>query len=1075
MTKPKNSFFAIATTMIMLFILGNWVTSAEATSTRTVDATPVPTIMPMETPPGVVPSAEEQQVLKAIVQSYIEVRYRAISVLDSEDFKQNSFGNLISETPKSAEFLREEMGKLAVEVKHAKLDHLRYVNYKVFLDFRSITVDPSTQIATIVVSEGNQVVYEISAELNPENPIISNTAGIEHTIVLHKNQSQWKIVSDTYNDDLWRMLRQLGTSTDEILRATDEIIRTMKAAPRPSLKSNNVETAPAYVMPDDPSSHDYFRAGAVEYALSYWGVVEGEYTHPEGYNHDYTVYSGVGGDCQNFVSQALYEGGNASMYIPDELIPSPPLTTDGQMGWFYLNDMQRASAWAGVDDFYSTVITLGNFALAGNDFYGEGPEGVDITLPQNDQVPPELDLGDVIQYDWGKNGTWDHAAIVVDIEGGLPYVAAHTDDHRRVPYTLQTNTNYRFIHIERSNGNRPVKAKIEATNISGTLSDNDAGPNPLSPYACAFSLGYPEIYFGLCLNGSNIASGFRFNNIQVPQNAQIKYAYLTFSVDGTFTDLLDMKIYGENTANSLIFTNTSQPKDRSFTASVPWPIIDEWKVGNRRTTPNLKSIVDSIVAIPGPTGWQSGNSLSFIFKDPGPTNTSLRRVISFERASWDQRYGPLFPAKLIAAYELGDVTTPTVLSSMRASTNPTNATSVDFAFTFTESVTGVDVTDFTPNTTGVTGAAVSGVTGSGTTYTVTVNTGTGNGTIRLDLIDNDSILDATLNPLGGTGTGNGDFTTGEVYTVDKIPPSVVSSIRANPNPTNLSSVNFTVTFSEAVTGVDVTDFTLSVTGGTGTSVSSVSGSGSVYTVSVYTGLIYDGTIRLDVIDNDSILDAGLSPLGGAGTGNGNFTTGEVYTVDKTITLNLKSIGVNDGWVLESTETSGVGGSLNNTATTFILGDDAANKQYRAILHFDTFSLPDWVVVTSATIKIQQQGQVGSNPFNVLGSLAVDIRKPYFSSSVGLTNNDFQAAASQASVGTFNETPVGAWYSVVLNAAGISNINLTGTTQFRLRFTTDDNNDLGADYFTFISGDAASAANRPQLIIKYFIPNDSPSP
>ena len=43
----------------------------------------------------------------------------------------------------------------------------------------------------------------------------------------------------------------------------------------------------------------------------------------------------------------------------------------------------------------------------------------------------------------------------------------------------------------------------------------------------------------------------------------------------------------------------------------------------------------------------------------------------------------------------------------------------------------------------------------------------------------------------------------------------------------------------------------------------------------------DGGLRLDVLDNDSILNASGMPLGGPGAGNGNFTTGEAYTIDKT--------------------------------------------------------------------------------------------------------------------------------------------------------------------------------------------------
>jgi len=115
-----------------------------------------------------------------------------------------------------------------------------------------------------------------------------------------------------------------------------------------------------------------------------------------------------------------------------------------------------------------------------------------------------------------------------------------------------------------------------------------------------------------------------------------------------------------------------------------------------------------------------------------------------------------------------DGTAPLVISSVRADANPTSAGSVDLTVTFSEPVTGVDEGDFTLTTTGVAGAAVSGVSGSGAAYTVTVNTGTGNGTIRLDVLDDDSILDAASHPL------DGGFTAGETYDVEKgnsTPPS----------------------------------------------------------------------------------------------------------------------------------------------------------------------------------------------------------------------------------------------------------------------------------------------------------------
>ena len=158
-------------------------------------------------------------------------------------------------------------------------------------------------------------------------------------------------------------------------------------------------------------------------------------------------------------------------------------------------------------------------------------------------------------------------------------------------------------------------------------------------------------------------------------------------------------------------------------------------------------------------------------------------------------------------------------------------------------------------------------------------------------------------------------------------PIVLSSVRVNASPTSAPNVDFTVTFSESVSGVDTGDFTLTTTGLAGTSITNVSGSGAVYTVTANTGT-GSGTLRLDVIDDDSIIDGSTNPLGGVGAGNGGFTGGQVYEVNQ---ITLLSAGGADGWILESSEFSNVGGTSNNAASTLRLGDNAGNGQYRSIL------------------------------------------------------------------------------------------------------------------------------------------------
>ncbi len=125
---------------------------------------------------------------------------------------------------------------------------------------------------------------------------------------------------------------------------------------------------------------------------------------------------------------------------------------------------------------------------------------------------------------------------------------------------------------------------------------------------------------------------------------------------------------------------------------------------------------------------------------------------------------------------------------------------MDFTVVFSEAVTGVDATDFELTITGgITAASVTNIAGLGTTYTVTVNTGTGDGTIRLDVLDDDTIIDAASNTL------NGNFNTGEAYTIDK---SVFTPVfNTFPALTNNTAINGRqIDFLEDVAAPSVSDF-----------------------------------------------------------------------------------------------------------------------------------------------------------------------------------------------------------------------------------------------------------------------------
>jgi len=81
-----------------------------------------------------------------------------------------------------------------------------------------------------------------------------------------------------------------------------------------------------------------------------------------------------------------------------------------------------------------------------------------------------------------------------------------------------------------------------------------------------------------------------------------------------------------------------------------------------------------------------------------------------------------------------------------------------------------------------------------------------------------------------------------------------------------------------MTGVDAGDFTLTSNGVSSPAVSGVSGSGSIYTVSVNTGS-GNGNIRLNVPVSATLTDLAGNPLAGL-----PYTASEIYTIIKTATF-----------------------------------------------------------------------------------------------------------------------------------------------------------------------------------------------
>lgn len=127
-------------------------------------------------------------------------------------------------------------------------------------------------------------------------------------------------------------------------------------------------------------------------------------------------FTGLGGNCTNFVSQCLYAGGCVMNFTP-------------VYGWYYVTQSQRTASWTGVSYFYDF--------LTGNE--GEGPYAEERELSL-------LLPGDVIQLG-GEEGYY-HTLLCVGRDGdGVPLVAAQTDDALDRPLSTYRYGAARGLHI----------------------------------------------------------------------------------------------------------------------------------------------------------------------------------------------------------------------------------------------------------------------------------------------------------------------------------------------------------------------------------------------------------------------------------------------------------------------------------------------------------------------------------------------------------------------------------------------------------------------------------------------------
>lgn len=189
-------------------------------------------------------------------------------------------------------------------------------------------------------------------------------------------------------------------------------------------------------------------------------------------------------------------------------------------------------------------------------------------------------------------------------------------------------------------------------------------------------------------------------------------------------------------------------------------------------------------------------------------------------------------------------------------------------------------------------------------------------------------------------------------------------------------------------------------------------------------------------------------------------------------------GVNETF---GTIRAGAGTSFNDSSDGYVdLLASATTNQYqshsKSIALFDTSSIPDTDVVSSATISIASRG--APSKIDQLGSNGqIGITAATTASNTGLSNSDYENSLSTTRLAN-TDIDVGSWAADstynnwTLNASGISNISLTGVSKFAYRLGFDiDNTTTG---ITWASGqeilarvyyaDKAGTSADPKLVV-----------
>ena len=183
------------------------------------------------------------------------------------------------------------------------------------------------------------------------------------------------------------------------------------------------------------------------------------------------------------------------------------------------------------------------------------------------------------------------------------------------------------------------------------------------------------------------------------------------------------------------------------------------------------------------------------------------------------------------------------------------------------------------------------------------------------------------------------------FTLDTTAPTLPGFTRNGPAATAGSTVSYTVTFSEAVTGVDASAFAIDASStDAAASITGVIGSGSTYVVTIDTGGVgHDGTIALRLNGQN------VSDLAGNGFGGGVFTP--TQSIVRNMVSSVSSIATAD--FNGDGKTDIVGNAVGPFVPVLLATDDSSFANYFYLV--DDLDLRFGSVPTILTTDVNNDG------------------------------------------------------------------------------------------------------------------------